>query len=282
MGRMGKIIIALLAIAALCCVELWRSNCVIDKEHITVTRSDLPAGFDGFRIAHVSDLHGASFGEDNEKLVSMIAEERPNIVVITGDIVDKPWEDLEVVETTVKKLAAIAPTYYVPGNHEYKRSDGERRDAANLFRLLKNSGATVLQNQAVELERNGDRITLLGIDDPNGRADQITMDEAVELAHEHYQNDFVVMLNHRYDRAEEASATGVQVMLSGHAHGGLIRLPFTDGIVGPARVLFPKHTNGLYDIEGMSLITSRGLGNAGWTRRMFNRPHIPIVELKAG
>lgn len=279
MSRMGKVIAVIVVLAVLVCIELWRSNRTIDREIITVTRSDIPAGFDGFRIAHISDLHSAQFGEDNAKLVALIAEEQPDIIVITGDVVDKPWDDLDALERTAKALAAVAPTYYVPGNHEYKRAEGESANISDVVFHLKSAGVTVLQNQAVELERNGDFITLLGIDDPNGRADQIPMEDAVRLAHEHYQSDFVLMLNHRYSRAEEASACGVQMMLAGHAHGGLIRLPFTDGVIGPSLVWFPKHTNGLYDIDGMSLVTSRGLGNAGWTRRLFNHPHLPIIEL---
>ena len=279
MSRMGKVIAVLVVLAVLVCIELWRSNRTIDREIITVTRSDIPAGFDGFRIAHISDLHSARFGEDNAKLVELIAEEQPDIIVITGDAVDKPWDDLNALERTAKALTAVAPTYYVPGNHEYKRAEGESAGISDVVLHLESAGVTVLRNQAVELERNGDRITLLGIDDPNGRADQIPMEDAVRLAHEHYQSDFVLMLNHRYERAEEAADCGVQMMLAGHAHGGLIRLPFTDGLVGPSRVLLPKHTNGLYDIDGMSLVTSRGLGNAGWTRRLFNRPHLPIIEL---
>lgn len=279
MSRMGKVIAVIVVLAVLLCIELWRSNRTIDKEIINVTRSDIPAGFDGFRIAHVSDLHSAQFGRDNEKLMALAAEERPDIIVITGDVVDKPWDDPDALERTAKAFCAIAPTYYVPGNHEYKREDGENATIADVTRHLQNAGVTVLQNQAVELERNGDRITLLGIDDPNGRADQIATPEAVELAREHYENDFILMLNHRYSRAEEAAECGVQMMLAGHAHGGLVRLPFTDGVVGPSFVWFPKHTNGLYDIDGMSLVTSRGLGNAGRTLRLFNRPHLPIIEL---
>lgn len=279
MSRMGKVLAVLVVLAVLLCIELWRSNRTIDREIIGITRSDIPAGFDGFRIAHVSDLHSAKFGEDNSKLVALIAEEQPDIIVITGDAVDKPWDDLDALERTAAAFTTIAPTYYVPGNHEYKRAEGESANISDVVLHLENAGVTVLRNQAVELERNGDFITLLGIDDPNGRADQIPMEDAVRLAHEHYQSDFVLMLNHRYSRAEEASACGVQVMLAGHAHGGLIRLPFTDGVIGPSFVWFPKHTNGLYDIDGMSLVSSRGLGNAGWTRRLFNRPHLPIIEL---
>ena len=268
-------LVLIVVLAVLLLVELYRSNHIIDLERITVTRPNLPEGFDGFKIAHISDLHGAQFGVDNADLIAMIREEKPDIIVITGDYVDTTSRDLDMVYATARDLAAVAPCYFVPGNHEYKEG------FASIKKELERAGVTVLQNQAVEIERNGDAITLLGVDDPNGRADMITMEEAVRLAKQRGP-DFLLMLNHRYSRAEEASALGADVMLAGHAHGGLIRLPFTDGIVGPSYKWFPKHTNGLYDIDGMALVTSRGLGNAGMTRRLFNPPHLPIIELKVG
>lgn len=278
MKAMRVFLIVLLVGAALVLFELYRSNSGIDVERITVRRGDLPEGFDGFRIAHVSDLHGNSFGIDNDELCAMIHAERVDIIVLTGDYVNS-MGDVSMVYATAVKLCEVAPVYYVPGNHEYdRRYDVSYKDVE---RDLVRAGVTVLRNRAVELERGGDTVTLLGVDDPNGNADMLSMAETVALAKER-SPEFLIMLNHRYDREYEAAALGVDIMFAGHAHGGLIRVPFTDGLVGPSRVLFPQHTNGLYDIDGMSLVVSRGLGNAKPSMRMFNRFHLPIVTLEQG
>lgn len=272
--RKKRVVLGLVGVCTvLLLAEMYRSNRIIEVEKITIERENLPEGFDGFRIAHVSDLHGTLFGEDNGELAEIIRAEEPDIIAITGDFVDTTSRDVDMVYATARKLVEIAPCYFVPGNHEYKEG------LAPVAAELKRAGVTVLQNEAVELERNGDKITLLGVDDPNGRADMITMAEAVRLAKQR-EPDFLLMLNHRYSRAEEASALGTDIMLAGHAHGGLVRLPFTDGLVGPSMKLFPQHTSGHYDIDGMDLVTSRGLGNTGWARRLFNPPHLPLIELR--
>lgn len=274
MKKFRIFLIAALVLAVLLCVELYRSNSIIEVEQITISRADLPEGFDGYRIAHLSDLHAAQFGEDNADLAALIRAEKPDIIVFTGDYVDFTNKDVDMVYGTAKALVEVAPVYFVPGNHDY--AEGFAPVEAELER----AGVTVLRNQAVELESGGDRIILLGIDDPNGYATMLPMDETVELARRR-EPEFILMLNHRYDRAEEASALGIDIMLAGHAHGGLMRLPFTDGLIGPGGVLFPKRTNGLYEVDGMAFVASRGLGNSEWSKRLFNRPHLPIIELKS-
>ncbi len=267
-------LIPTVALLGLLGFELYRSNTFIEVEQIAVARSDIPRGFDGFKIAHLSDLHAKQYGENNAELVELLRAENPDIIAFTGDFVDFSDEDAWMVYDTAVALMSVAPVYFVPGNHEYAKG------FTAVETELKRAGVVVLRNQAVELERGGDRIVLLGIDDPNGYATMLPMDETVELAKQR-EPDFILMLNHRYDRAEAASALGVPLMLAGHAHGGLIRLPFTDGLIGPGYKLFPQRTDGLYDVDGMSLVVSRGLGNAVWSMRLFNRPHLPIITLKS-
>ncbi|MDR1117080.1 MAG: metallophosphoesterase [Oscillospiraceae bacterium] len=259
---------------AMSVTELYISNRALEVERLEVFIKGLPKVFDGYRIAHISDLHGAEFGKYNIDLANVIREEKPDIIVITGDYIDNAG-DVGMVYTTARTLCGVAPVYYVPGNHEYGS-----KIASAVFKDLETAGVNVLRNQSEILNIGGEELILLGIDDPNGPAGMITMQRAVELVRDKSRAP-IVMLNHRYDRAEEIAKLDVALALTGHAHGGLIRLPFTDGLIGPGRVIFPKYTNGLYEIDGLTMVTSRGIGNAGISFRVFNRPHIPIITLRS-
>jgi len=269
------LLIPAIVVAILMVYDLYRSNKLIETEQISLEFDTLPQGFDGFRIAHVSDLHGTQYGADNSELCKLISEQNVDIIVITGDYVDNK-NDLDMVYGTAKALCEVAPVYFVAGNHEYGSKNFDKVE-----KELVRAGVVVLQNEAVELERNGDKITLLGVDDPAGRADMISMERAVELAKTR-EPEFLIVLHHRYDRAEEAAELDIDLFLTGHAHGGLIRLPFTDGIIGPGRVVLPKRTSGYYNVNGMDMVTSRGLGNSGISFRLFNRVHLPIIDLHRG
>jgi len=247
--------------------------------------TDLPESFDGFRIVVVSDLHASEHGRDNERLIRLVREANPDIIAITGDILDAyrriPVErQLEVAETLVRGLVPIAPVYFVTGNHEWDRRVGGPWE---LFSILDEHGVTVLRNRYVVLESNGDTIILAGVDDPNGPADMIRPYELVERIFEHEGEDsFIVMLSHRNGGLPLFSSLGVQLVLCGHAHGGIIRLPFTDGLIGPQRELFPTHTSGVYTMGGTNMVVSRGIGNYIWMPRFLNNPHLVVAVLRAG
>lgn len=250
----------------------------IQTETITVTSDRLPAGFDGYRIVQISDLHGKEFGEDNEILLEKTAELDPDLIAITGDVIDDA-DQMGVLEPLAKGLTAIAPTFYVTGNHEWAI-----REAGTVKNLLEEYGVTVLSNEYLTLERGGDSIVLAGIDDPNGPYDQKTPQELSDEIHEALGDPYVVLLAHRNEYYQVYDQCGFDLALCGHVHGGLIRLPFTDGLIDNTRSrLFPTHTAGLYPLDGGgTLMVSRGLGNGGISFRLFNRPHLPVIVLKSG
>ena len=172
-------------------------------------------------------------------------------------------------------LSAIAPTYYVTGNHEWAIGD-----VPELKETLTAHGVTVLSNQFVTLERNGDSVVLAGIDDPNGYADQKTPEELAAEIYAACGDPFWMLLAHRNNRfSSQYSKLGADLVFSGHAHGGLIRLPFTDGLFSHDWDLLPSHTAGLYEENGSCLFVTRGLGNSGATFRLFNRPEVAMVTL---
>ena len=268
-----------LALAVLAALFLRWDNTALQTTYFDPVFADLPEGFDGCRIAVLSDLHGAEFGENNQELFTAVAHESPDYIVYVGDLEDHyRGPAAGYAETVAVGLTAIAPTYYVTGNHEWGIGD-----VPALKETLAAHGVSVLSNQFVPLERNGDIIVLAGIDDPNGYADQKTPEEVAAEVYAAYGDPFWVLLAHRNDRFEsQYSLLGADLVLSGHGHGGIIRLPFTDGLLSTNRTFFPSYTSGLYEENGSCLFVTRGLGNSGPTFRLFNRPEVAVLTLHKG
>ena len=277
----------LLILLVLFGIYLYWGNHSIETDEATFTSGALPAGFDGCRIVQLSDLHGKYFGKDNERLYRAVKAAQPEYIFVTGDLVDRKTENPTIYAGEVgTALSAIAPTYYVTGNHEWGHGTAAVRA---LKSTLRESGVTVLSNEFVPLTRNGDTIVLAGIDDPNGYADQET---PYELAQEIYAacgDPFWLLLAHRNTFFNgRYCRLGADLTFCGHAHGGIWRLPFTDGLVDTNLNLLPSFTSGFYHCndagcEGAEVFVSRGLGNSPkWAFRLFNRPQIAVVTLKKG
>ena len=245
----------------------------------TVASKTLPEPFDGFRIVQVSDLHNAKFGEDNGKLIELIKCATPDLIAITGDLVDSRKTDLKTALRFAKQAAQIAPVYYVTGNHEARIAECE-----TLKDELRNLGVIVLENTAVGIERNGEVVSLIGVDDPSFETDYLFGDaEAVmreRLAGLTTKNTFTVLLSHRPELFSCYAEHEIDLVLSGHAHGGQFRLPFVGGLVAPNQGLFPKYDAGRFVSERTTMIVSRGIGNSILPFRINNRPEVVLVELK--
>lgn len=254
-------------------------NSALQTARFDLTLPRLPKGFDGCRVVVLSDLHNAVFGEDNRELFDAVAAEAPAYIFYLGDLEDEFRGPVPgYPEAVAAGLSAIAPTYYVTGNHEWAVGD-----VPELKRRLARNGATVLDNKTVTLERNGDAVVLAGIDDPNGYADQKSPEALAAEIYAGYGHPFWLLLAHRNDRFEKQySRLGADLVLSGHGHGGVIRLPFTDGLLSTDRTLFPSYTAGVYEANGSALFVTRGLGNSGPVPRLFNRPEIAVLTLRRG
>ncbi len=278
MRKLRRCILVLLILAVLLCFAVFDSQTRLVTDEFTVGNSLLPDAFEGFRIVHLSDLHATSFGEGNEKLLSAVRDAEPDIICVTGDMVDGPRSEQEdYVRTLMTGLTAIAPVYFVSGNHEW--AAGWARE---LFDLLEELGVTVLRNRFLTLERDGAQIVLAGVDDPNGLRDQKTPEEVMEDIGEAYPGDFVVMLAHRDTELAAWSRLGTDLVLCGHAHGGLIRLPFTDGLIAPGQGWFPTWTAGVYEEGGTQMLVSRGFAGSHGCPRLFNNPEIVVAVLGKG
>ena len=270
-----------LAAAAVLTLWLWWSNNSLSVEKYTFTSSRLGAGWDGVRIVHLSDLHGKEFGADNTRLLAAVREAAPELIVITGDIADAQ-SGLDAIPALLEGLAGIAPTYYISGNHEWGAGlIGELRQ------MLQDAGVTYLRNEAVTLQRSGDTIVLAGIEDPNGYADQKTPAQVAADVYARYGDPFWLLLAHRNNHFPgEYCLLGADLTLCGHGHGGIWRLPFTDGLISTTMELFPSYTNGLYTCDcgscsGSAVFVHRGLGNSPRIPRLFNRPEVAVLTLKA-
>ncbi|PNP93042.1 hypothetical protein BMT55_06340 [Listeria newyorkensis] len=244
---------------------------------------------DGFRILQLSDVHGDTFGRYNHRLIKKIWAIDPDIIVVTGDLLDGD-EGINTAITLMRKLARRYPIYYVTGNHEARSANLE-----DLLPELDKAGITYLKNQHVYIERDGKSFALAGIDDPSmliqkphqltfaeeiAREEEIVATEIEEATTGIPDSIFTFLLSHRPEKWPLYQQAPVDLVCCGHAHGGQVRLPFTEGLYAPHQGLMPKWTAGLKEAKGKAMIISRGVGNATLVPRVFNEPDLPIIILR--
>lgn len=241
----------------------------LETTHYTYEAEQLGVDLDGYRIVQISDLHNAKFGKNNQKLVDRIRECAPDMIVLTGDLVDSNHTNVDRVVQFVDEIVKICPVYYVTGNHEYWLDTSEYE---KLMDGLVSAGVVILDNQVVEISRGDAKFRLVGLDDKSladGTLEALLSDE----------KELTVVLAHEPQYFARYAGTGVDLVLSGHAHGGQFRLPFVGGIVAPDQGFLPEYTAGEYYMNGTEMIVSRGLGNSVVPVRLFNYPEIVCVEL---
>lgn len=255
-------------------------NAALELNTYTISSRGLPDAFDGYRIAQVSDLHNAEFGDGNQRLLDMLREAEPDMIATTGDLIDSRKTNIAVALAFAEEAVRIAPCYYVSGNHEARVPEYRELKAG-----LEAAGVTVLDDARVEIEISGKSITVIGVNDPSFHADYLTSDAAVmdrklsELPSE--DADFTILLSHRPELFDTYVAHNMDLVLTGHAHGGQFRLPLIGGLLAPNQGLFPKYDDGLYSEGNTNMIVSRGLGNSIIPFRFNNRPEVVMIELKS-
>ena len=259
---------------------LW-SNTTLEVNEYEIVSDRIPQGFDGFRIAQVSDLHNAEFGEGSEKLIELLSQTDPDMIVITGDLIDSRHTDIEIALEFARHAIKLAPVYYVSGNHEARVHEYE-----DLKMGLAEAGMIVLEDQKVQITREGESITLMGIDDPSFQENYLFGDSepVARQAIENLQNEYdgyTVLLSHRPELFDLYVDTGMDLVFSGHAHGGQFRLPLVGGLVAPNQGFIPKYDAGQFTEENTTMIVSRGVGNSIIPIRVNNRPEIVVVTLFA-
>lgn len=276
--RMIAIGLILLVILSLALWITW-SDKALELNNYKISDNLIPESFDGFRIAQISDFHNTEIGANNKKLISVLKESNPDIIAITGDFIDSRNTDIQLALQFAKEAVKIAPCYYVSGNHEARIAE-----YSTLKEELIKLGVVILEDEGVLIEKSSEKITILGVDDPNIKRDYLPNesrfdldDKLSELLNE---NDYyTVLLSHRPELFDIYVKNNVDLVLSGHAHGGQFRLPFLGGIVAPDQGFFPEYDSGIYSENNTSMIVSRGIGNSIIPIRFNNRPEIILIEL---
>lgn len=259
---------------------IW-DNCRICVTHYSVQNHTIPNSFDGFKIVQVSDLHNAEFGENQNRLITIMQNEKPDMIAITGDLIDANHTNIDVAVQFVKEAKSIAPIYYVTGNHEAWTDVYE----TELMPQLEKNGVIILKDESVLLEKNDQHITLLGLEDPAKELKGDMFGEAEAMIDTKLGrmkvDGFSVLLSHRPELFSVYVDHSISCVLSGHAHGGQIRIPFIGGVYAPNQGFFPKFTAGLYQKENTQMIVSRGLGESVIPIRVNNCPELVVVELES-
>lgn len=279
MKKWVKIVIIMLISAGLLSGYLLWGNCSIGVTEYTVSPANLPESFEGFRIVQVSDLHNDKFINN---LIGKISDAQPDIIVMTGDMIDYYETDIPVAVEFAKAVVEIAPVYYVTGNHEF------RTGRYNEFEPeLIAAGVTVLNDETVKLEKNGETIALTGINDPMFFGGDDENEEYLnfsaklrEISANLNTEETNILLSHIPEYMELYSECGYDLVFSGHAHGGQFRFPVIGGgFFAPGQGWWPEYSEGIHTNGNTNLIISRGLGNSVFPLRLFNRPELVVCVL---
>lgn len=255
--------------------NLYSNRYLLEVTEYTLTSEKLPEAFDGYRIVQLSDLHAAEFGLDNQNLVEQVSALSPDLIAITGDFIQCE-EEIPVTETLVKRLTAIAPVYVCSGNHDWACGA-----ALELRSAITDAGGHWLGNDCCVLSQKGQSIILAGVEDPNSYADMIRPDQLMNLIADAYPNSFTILLAHRNDWPERYPTLKADLILCGHGHGGIVRLPGLGGLLGTDHQLFPEYDAGMFPCGRYTMLVSRGLGNSHWVPRFWNRPEIVCLTLRS-
>lgn len=266
-----KRIAALALLLGVIIVAVWLGNNALGITKYEVV-ANIPYSFDRFKIAHISDLHNANIGNGNKKVLDALCEISPDIIVMTGDMIDSRNTKVEVAADFAQKATEIAPCYYVTGNHEAR----VRGEYEKLKKALVAAGVKVLENESVVIKRGNDEISLTGIHDTGFDFDT-GVEYLIKGAIDNSDN-YRILLMHRPEYFKRVE--GADLVLSGHAHGGQIRLPFVGGLFAPGQGLLPEFDAGVYKNGETVMVVSRGLGNSLFPIRVNNPPEIVEITLR--
>ena len=282
MKKPNKKTVLIVSLLIILCLGIWTlwGNTALEVNEYEIVSDRIPEAFAGFRIAQVSDLHNKDFGEGYGQLLTLLSQINPDIIVVTGDLIDSRQTDLDVALEFAWQAGKIARVYYVSGNHEARVPEYE-----DLKTGLVKAGVVILENQKVEITREGESINLMGIEDPSFQEDYLFGDSesVARQAIENLQNEsdgYTILLSHRPELFDLYVETEMNLVFSGHAHGGQFRLPFVGGLVAPNQGFFPKYDAGQFTEENTTMIVSRGVGNSIIPIRFNNRPEIVLVTLR--
>ena len=260
--------------------SIIRQNKKLKVRKTTLKFDKLPQAFDNYKIAQVSDIHCDRVGHSDLSFIKKIKDFNPDIIVITGDVLDSYNNDMDIAYNILSQLAIIAPCYFVSGNHELRLPE----EYEQLINIMKKLNITYMNNSNLLITKNNESINLAGVEDYNFFKNEDNLNHRanfIKTLEELYSpNHFNILLSHRPEKFPIYADLKYELIFSGHAHGGQWRLPFIGGIFSPSQGFFPKYTNGNYVLEDSTIIVSQGLGNSSFPIRINNRIELVLATLK--
>ena len=277
-----RLVIILFILILACLASIWVSYNWLTVTHFTVRSSKIS---EPFRIVLVSDLHEHQFGRDNEKLAVKIREQSPDLIIIDGDMINGDSENADTAVELVRALKETAPVYYSFGNHEYSYMEAGHED---LTEELEAAGAVVLNYQSIDIDVKGNPVRLGGLYEygfETGMQSEEENERAIPYLEEYADTDrYLIMCAHRPESFypwDMADQWGIDLVLSGHLHGGQVIIPGVGGLYNSLDGFFPKFDYGQYKLGDSDMVITRGLGsNPKMLPRFNNPPEIAVVEVR--
>lgn len=287
MKKTFKYMIAIfVVIISICLISIWTSYTHLETTHFEYTSSKLEEEITAVILA---DLHNHEFDEDNSELISKVAEEDPDIILVLGDMLNSDSDDSHVAIDAAKGLTQIAPVYYALGNHEVMYIENTEK---SLLSELEDAGVIILELNSQDVEVNGQKIRIGGMFDYAFALDGEDSTNPEHMKPEVYEfltnfqdtDDFKLMLSHRPDSfifGDAPKTWDIDLVISAHNHGGQVILPFLGGLYGGDQGWFPEYVYGMYSLEKYDMLITRGLGsNPKILPRFNNRPEVMVLTLK--
>lgn len=278
----------LLTITIIMIAIIYISMNWIEVTEVEIITNKLPENIKELKIIHLTDLHGKELGDQNKRIVEAINKEHPDLIVLTGDMINSVKDDGSATVAILTQLNNQYPVYYAFGNHDqYCRLHTPDIFLAYIDKVAK-TGCFILDDEMLSFEKNGERINIFGLSsipyhktvnenkvDKDKFTSQFIETKIGGASKEYYD----ILLAHDPSWFHVYAQWKADLILSGHIHGGAIRLPFLGGVISPNRKLFPKYDSGIYENKESTLYVSRGLAPSVERIRIFNRPEIAVIRL---
>lgn len=287
---MYKIIFIFIGIFILMYLYIKYNVNTLEVTKYVVENKKVPKEFDGYNIVQISDLHSKLFGENNKKLIQKIKSLNPDIVVVTGDLIDGENNNYNVALDFMKEISKLYRVYYIIGNHEQKSLIKKYKDEyKDYFNKLHQIDFVNLDNNKVEIVKGDSNINLYGLTVPyscykylfdNQETTSIDIDFLEEKLGKVDREQFNILLAHTPFYFDEYEKWGADLTLCGHVHGGIVRFPIVGGLLSPDRKFFPKYDLGEYTKNKSTMIVSKGLGGSKVLIRVNCKPEIVNIKLK--
>lgn len=249
---------------------IYYQNNNLEVINYEIINSKIPASFNDFKIIQISDYHNTTNEMLNKSIEEAIEDIKPNLIMITGDLIDSTYTNVDQAISLIDGIKEIAPIYFTTGNHETWSEE-----YPELYKELIKREVKVLNNDKESIYQEDDYINILGIED----SETITELRENLKGVEKDKDIFNVLLSHRPEHFEEYVKLDLDLVLTGHAHGGQIRI-FNQGLIAPNQGLFPKYTSGVITKDNTTMIISKGIGNSVIPIRINNHPELVVVTLK--